>query len=187
MAHTVTDPSGVQAVMLTKATAVPDCHGPAAPFPVYYPHTAVLPEIAEAAPVNATWVNVAASPLSYWAAMASWWERGETFAVVEHDVVARPDVFTSFEDCPEPWCLYGYGNMCHPACQEAWRNQLGCTRFRAEIIAAVPDAVLGMEPHLRDWHNMCDGVGNALRAAGYTHHWHYPAIEHTQRVQREGH
>jgi hypothetical protein len=71
---------------------------------------------------------------------------------------------------------------------ENWRNELGCTRFRAELIQAVPDALEGTPlgnnglPITWDWKNLCDGLGNNLRAAGATHHWHYPAAEHHHRL-----
>lgn len=62
---------------------------------------------------------------------------------------------------------------------------LGCTRFRKELIEAVPDALTSIPEDNWDWHNMCDGVGNNLRAAGYTHHWHTPPVEHHCRTANE--
>ncbi len=149
----------------------------------YVPYTALHPATVAAAPPDAIWVDVRSSTHAYFAALASWWADGDTFAVLEHDVLCRLDVIAELEACPELWCLYGYDPMCHPACQEAWRNQLGCTRFRAEILAAVPDAVSGIPADGRDWHGVCDGLGNNLRAAGFTHHWHGPAVEHHREVQ----
>lgn len=61
---------------------------------------------------------------------------------------------------------------------EAWRNELGCTRFRAELIAAVPDAVSSIPTDGWDWHNLCDGLGGNLRRAGFSHHWHFPPVRH---------
>jgi hypothetical protein len=183
-AYLIEDPSGVESVLIGSTTGPAVLGEYESPFPVYVPHTKILPDIAASTPSNARWVNVAASNNAYWAAMAMWWKNGEMFMVLEHDVVCRPDIIAEFDACPEPWCAFGYANMCHPECMEAWRNLLGCTRFRAEIIAAVPDAVTSVDPKYYDWHNMCDGVGNNLRAAGFTHHWHYPPAEHTQRVQR---
>jgi hypothetical protein len=144
----------------------------------YVPFTAVHPETVAGAPFDAVWVDVSSSPDAYFGALYGWWDRGEDFAILEHDVVSRLDVIEAFETCPEPWCVFGYDDMCHPACQEAWRNQLGCTRFRSELIAAVPDAVSSIGPGERDWHNLCDRLGERLRAAGYSHHWHYPPVGH---------
>lgn len=148
----------------------------------YVPYTAVHPETAAATPPDAVWVDVSSSPYAYFGALLEWWARGKTFAVIEHDIVCRPDVVESFEDCPEPWCVFGYDSMCHPECQEAWRNQLGCTRFRAELMEVVPGAMADLPPDTWDWHNVCDGLGANLRRAGFTHHWHYPPVHHFQMM-----
>lgn len=144
----------------------------------YVPYTAVHPVTVDAAPKDAVWVDVSSSTEAYFSALHHIWAQGETFALLEHDVVCRPDVIAELEACPEPWCLYGYADICHPECQEAWRNQLGCTRFREELIAAVPDAISSIPPDERDWHNLCDRLGERLRAAGFTHHWHDPWVDH---------
>lgn len=143
----------------------------------YVPYTVVHPQVVAAAPESAVWVDLSGSPFSYFGALYSWWKTGETFAVLEHDVVCRPEVVDSFESCPEPWCVYAY-TFCHWECREGWRNMLGCTRFRSELMAAVPDAVSSIPPDERDWHNLCDGLGNNLRNAGFTHHWHHPPVDH---------
>ena len=194
---TVVEESGNHLVVV-KAARVGYLAAPPSPAPRrgtvqwYVPYTAVHPQTAEAAPPDAIWVDVSHSELSYFGAMLSWWERGEDFATLEHDVVCRPDIIQSFEDCPEPWCVYPYDTICcqdetgYSPCMEAWRNELGCTRFRSELMSAAPDAVSSIEPGpLRDWHNLCDGLGNNLRAAGFTHHWHLPAAGHHMRVQRD--
>lgn len=188
----VADPSGVETVIIRPALTFDDStvtSGFTSPFQWYVPHTARHPQTAANAPDGATWVNVAQSPNAYYAALLKWWAQGDTFAVLEHDVECRPDVVASFDECPEPWCLYEYAPVCdcgNPDCREAWRNMLGCTRFRAELIAAVPDAVASIPTDNWDWHNVCDGLGNNLRAAGYTHHWHAPPVFHHRLVQRDG-
>lgn len=63
------------------------------------------------------------------------WADGETFAVVEHDVVPHASVYYDFVHCPAPYCAFPY----------AWKTQigpaLGCTRFRAELLERAPDAM----------------------------------------------
>jgi hypothetical protein len=158
----------------------------------YYPFTKTFPEVVGAMPPSALRVDVSAGPDAYWGALGEWWARGEDFAIVEHDVVIRPDVVEAFDACPEPWCVFGYTPICHEACLEAWANMFGCTRFRAELMAELPDAVSSIPAERRDWHNLCDELaGNkiagvdqptmrpgSLRAAGYTHHWHRPPVRH---------
>lgn len=147
---------------------------------------------ADAAPPGTIWVDVSGGPDAYWAALCDIWAKGEDFAIIEHDVICRPDVVEQFDACPEPWCTFGYSSMCHPACREAWANQLGLTRFRAEVMAKCPDALTSIPEDQRNWHNLCDHIaGNkvhgvdqptlrpgSLRAAGFGHHWHEPYVEH---------
>lgn len=156
------------------------------------PFTERHPQTEAGAPSSAEWVDVSADDDAYWRVLCEWWARGETFMVVEHDVICRPDVIDQFLDCDEPWCAFPYDDMCHWGCMEAWANTLGCTRFRSELIAAAPDALSSIPLEQRDWHNLCDSIaGNkiggvdtlplrphSVRAAGFSHHWHFPAIYH---------
>lgn len=195
----VTGPSGVPTVLIKQfrdfESRVVFDSGFDAPFDCLIAHTAIHPQTANSAPSNATWVDVSFSPHAYYAALLWQWAKGETFMVLEHDVVCRPDVIASFDECPEPWCLYPYAPECpcgNPQCREAWANALGCTRYRKELIEDVPDALTAIPRDMPDglpcweWHNVCDGLGAQLRAAGYTHHWHEPAVEHHRLVQRDG-
>ena len=157
---------------------------------VTYLHlTKVLPEVLEAAPVDVELVDVSSSPLAYFASLERIWGLGEGFATIEHDVVWRPDIEHAFEACEHPWCTFVYSDICHPepyedrlgwhpSCREAYRDQLGCTRFRRELVRAVPDAVSAIAEPLRHWARVNEGLGANLRAAGYGHHWHEPVVKH---------
>ena len=170
---------------------------PPAPMPLvgethwYIPYTAVHPRTVAGAPADAVWLDVSSSPIAYYGALLDIWERGETFAMLEHDVVCRPDVIAAFENSTAPWECFGYSDICcqdehgRSPCMEAWRNLLGCTRFSKEIIEAVPDAVSSIPRDNWDWHNVCDGLGANLRAAGFTHRWCFPAVEHHHLLTEE--
>src|ERR1035438_8742777 len=99
------------------------------------------PQTIDAAPPDAIWKYVGYHKDHYWEVLRDIWAKGEDFVVIEHDVVCHPDVLAQFDACPEPWCAFGYSNMCHEECREAWRNQLGATRFRAEGMAKCPAAL----------------------------------------------
>jgi len=144
----------------------------------YIPYTKLEAATVASAPLDAMWIDVSSSDAAYHAALLDIWGRRETFALLEHDVVCRPDVIDAFETCPEPWCSYGYANICHPECQDAWANQLGCVRFRKELLDAVPDALSSIPPEGWEWRNLCDRIGERLRAKGFTHHWHHPGVDH---------
>jgi hypothetical protein len=146
---------------------------------VVIPYTARHLETIAGAPENAEWFDVSVDNEAYWRLLGELWLGEDDLLIVEHDIVCRPDVIEGMLTCPKPWCAHGYDNMCHPECMEAWRNALGCTRFRREVMVAVPDAISAIPPgRFRDWHQLCDGVGNRLRAEGFTHHWHEPAVHH---------
>jgi hypothetical protein len=117
-----------------------------------------------------TWVDVSGSPYDYWRVLCDWWNGDLT--VIEHDVKASPEIFKSFESCPEPWCYYTYDNFLEEDAL-AWHwGILGCTRFRSSIITEVPDAVTSIEWRYRDWHHVSTGLGKALREAGFEPHVH---------------
>jgi hypothetical protein len=188
----------------------------------YVPYTAIHPATAAAAPADAIWVDVSHGPYSYFTALLCWWDKAlaaaragqpHDIAILEHDVICRPDIIATFESCPEPWCTYSYAEMCcqdetgYSPCREAWRNQLGCTRFRSELIVAVPDAVRDIprtptapRQGSWDWHNLCDGLAGegvtdgaldragamppgSLRGHGYTQHWHTPHVRHHSETE----
>lgn len=182
VAQTVTGPDGVRTIIVRKArTFTPGQVDPSsvvAPFAVYVPHTVRHPEILATAPANAIWVDVTQSDIAYYAALHDWWAAGETFMVLEHDVLCRPDIIEQLARCSSPWCAFPYTPFCHRECWDAWGNMLGCTRFTAELIAQVPDAVSSIPREGWGWQNVCDGLGQNLRRAGFTHHWHEPAVAH---------
>lgn len=144
---------------------------------VFAPYTYDRPSAVEALPDGAQRVNVSGSEYDYWRVFCDYWEPSYDLTIVEHDVVIRPDVLEAFNTCPEPWCAFPYDDH-SPADAEAWANMLGCTRFRKEIIEALPATLKAVEERFRDWHYLCDGIGRILRTAGYTHHWHGPAVHH---------
>src|ERR1017187_9292652 len=109
-------------------------------LPVFLHFSKVVSEVAESAPAGTVWVDVSDSPLAYYESLKRIWGLGEGFALLEHDVVCRPDIVQAFETCEHPWCTFVYDNLCCPGCKEAYNNQLGCTRFSREIVRAVPRA-----------------------------------------------
>ena len=132
-----------------------------------------------------TWVDVSGSDYDYWRVLCDWWILDD-LTIIEHDVQARPDIFESFEDCPHPWCYFRYDNHT-PENAEAWHwGILGCTRFRKELIEAVPDAVVGLDERWRDWHEMSTGLGMKLREAGYEPHIHEPPVNHHRMMNLGG-
>lgn len=84
-------------------------------------------------PIEASYVG--ASYEAYWELLAGLWQDGETFAIVEHDIVVRPDTLDALQDCPHEWCSYGapyYNGVYHG---------MGCVKFSAGLIARHPRAL----------------------------------------------
>ena len=133
------------------------------------------------APSGACWHYVGNSPYDYWRLLCDWWTR--EFVVIEHDVQANPDIFKEFAACPEPWCYFTYDNF-RAEDAAAWHyGILGCTRFRNEVIRAVPVREVGWR--YRDWHVLSTGLGMALREAGFEPHLH-GVVDHHRMMDLGG-
>jgi hypothetical protein len=120
----------------------------------------------------------------YHEALAQEWRAGADFAVVEHDIVIDQRVFPAFEACEEPWCGFGYDAAV------GYKVMLGCTRFRSELVQAVPDLLelCASETQsgvpARAWYRLDVRVDEVLRRRGYTAHLHMPPIRHLNETNR---
>lgn len=107
------------------------------------------------------------------ALQGEWWRR-EGFAVVEPDIVIRPDVADAFIDCPEPYCAFPYPWLTDvgPA--------LGCTRFRREFLEAFPTAMDEVQAEGVSWQQVDVVLMRHVLARKYGQqpHVHLPAVEH---------
>ena len=127
--------------------------------------------------------NVAGGDSAYWGLFDSLWNTGETFCVVEHDVVVRSDTLNELDECPSDWCsfLVPYVGVEYAG--------LGCAKFTADLIARVPDALArvaeneGDEHHPpKHWCRLDAWLQGVLESAGETKCVHGPPLEHL-RVQ----
>lgn len=85
-------------------------------------------------PCSVEYVNVGGSDTAYSELVCDLWAAGESFAIVEHDIVVRPDVLEAFATDPAPFIAYPY----------CWITNvgvaLGCNRFSGEFVQAYPTA-----------------------------------------------
>lgn len=122
--------------------------------------------------------DVSASDTAYTRLLERLWAAGEPFALVEHDIVPHPGALADLLGCPQPWCCYAYqlGGIVHAG--------LGCTRFSASLLAAVPDAVAQTWRESTDvhpagfWCALDDRLSRVLRRAGFSQHVHEPQVKH---------
>jgi hypothetical protein len=113
-------------------------------------------------------VDVSSSLTAYWEALSDLWGYGETFCVVEHDIVVGPSTLSTFESCLEPWCGSPYPYL------SGMYAGLGCTRFRAEFIVDLPNAIekageINYPNHgQRHWCTTDDALKSVLSGYGKT-------------------
>lgn len=135
--------------------------------PVVFEEAAIA--LAGAAP-NARFVQMYA-PHDYWRFLDELWHRGESFIIVEHDIVVTPEVISKLVRCPRPWCANPYLQLPGEPV-----TGLGCTKFSARLLRAVDPFDPG--PTHVIWQNVDYELCSRLRAAGYENHVHTPVVRH---------
>lgn len=120
--------------------------------------------------------------LGYSLSMTEVWERGEGFAIVEHDIAPWCGAIAQLETCPRDWCLFHYPDG------GALSRGLGCTKFSDRLVREYPDlpgAWKGAE-----WWTIDGAVGTAvatvLRAENPERHpvcYHAPPVAHARKVR----
>jgi hypothetical protein len=159
--------------------------------PGLYPETSLA--LARLSPVVVEYVDVSRHERAYFELLDRLWSDclygREDLCLIEHDIVVHEDVFPEFEECSEPWCAFPYAmtNVVQPG--------LGCTRFRHELIAAIPDAWGRVARHGND-RDVPDGMPSKhwlrcdvrldaeLMPLGYFPHVHDPQVEHLNPRQQ---
>jgi hypothetical protein len=137
--------------------APPRCERPSLePARIVVPLTRLHPDTAAAlAPFGDRVRYIDVSPPGwYWELFRDLWRAGEDFILVEHDIVPGPQTIARFDECRGSWCTCPY--LWHWKGTYPWvtdrrpkvlNGDLGCTRFRAEVMTATPelgdDAILG--------------------------------------------
>ena len=111
------------------------------------------------------------APFDYWQLLDVLWHRGESFVLIEHDIVVTPAVIGSLARCREPWCAFPYLQLPgNPV------TGLGCTKFSARLLHAIDPFAKG--PTHVIWQNVDYELCSRLRAAGYENHVHQPPVRH---------
>lgn len=77
--------------------------------------------------------DVSMSDHAYFDLLRSVWESGETFVVIEQDVVVYPGAIAAMLECPSPWCATDYFTCGH------LQYGFGCTKFEGSFTSAHPE------------------------------------------------
>lgn len=107
------------------------------------------------------------------------WRDGETFCLVEHDVVPTPLMLARLEACPEPWCSHCYADPGYPRLP-----MLGLCRFSRALLARRTEVgvhVLRTDGHRTrtvGWRSLNETLVRHLTAHGEPWHRHRPDVLH---------
>lgn len=140
---------------------------------VVVPHVNLAPETRQAlSDVNPEYVDVSADETAYWRLMVHLWEAGETFIIVEHDIVVPPGALAAMWECPRDWCAHPYrmGSIVATA--------LGCVKFGAGLLQRQPKAVSRILPEHRGWNALDSMIIGTLLRNGDSEHVHQPPVRH---------
>ena len=138
---------------------------------VYVPWTRQYPECRAAlAPSSPVYVDVSGDDYAYWRLVKRLWTAkspGESFALVEHDVLVEPDTLASLDDCPERWCAYAIHSV-DVGNGQPWVATFGCVRFRPSGDWPLPEPV--------EWTWLDMETEEALHKLGWVKHVHWPML-----------
>lgn len=114
------------------------------------------------------------------------WAAGESFAIVEQDIVVGPGTLPDLAACPRDWCSCPYPYM------NGLYAGLGCARFRESVIARhadLMDVVAGMSDEGHPPKHWCrqDGYMRAvLMQRGERQCTAHPEVGHSSRSPAHG-
>jgi hypothetical protein len=146
---------------------------------IYCFHTALHPKAEESfdsfAP-DIRYINTSAGPTLYAEIFNHLWKTTEgNLITLEHDIEIHAGVVESFEECPEPWCIYSYEG---PPRLGYLSRALGCTKFSEALRREV-----ALDVGNRHWTQLDSTVALILALHGYRrahlhgvvkHHHYYP-------------
>src|ERR1035437_9438761 len=115
---------------------------------------------------------------SYWRLLCRYWKLGQTFIVVEQDVVPTRAQIDTLWACPADWCAFAYdmNGIVSPA--------LGCTKFSAALLertAGLPAAIISEHRH---WQSLDAMIIGELHRRRFTEHVHEPAVRHLHEPEQ---
>lgn len=128
--------------------------------------------------------DVSYSAEAYHDLLDEYWQVGLDFIVIEHDIVPDERVPVEFEECPEPYCGFGYDVAV------GYGVYLGCTRFRSDVLEAVPEMFELTQQETQSgvpgkaWYRIDVRLDQILRQRGYTPHLHMPPVRHLNEHNR---
>ena len=85
------------------------------------------------------WGDTSASDSAYFQLLLEHWRKGDTFVNLEQDKIPAPGALREIYECDHPWCTYPH--LAHQGDWVAEQPTLGCTKFRADVMAGYPNLI----------------------------------------------
>jgi len=131
-------------------------------------------------------VDVSGDDQAYFRLIASLWDQGTEFTIVEHDITVTPVALDSLDNCPASWCSspYPYLSIMYAG--------LGCARFRPAIMIRHPDVMAEVGPMGDDshppmhWCRLDSRLTGALAGRGERKCTAHPPVGHYDRRPAHG-
>lgn len=127
-------------------------------------------------------VDVSGGDQAYWQLLRDLWRAGESFVLVEEDILPTRRAYNSLRHCPRSdWCVCPY------RVNGVTDGGLGFTRFSGALMRRHPDAIEGIPPDKRWWvvldGNVVVSLVQRLRHPGPHIHRRYE-VEHLHKYGR---
>jgi hypothetical protein len=121
--------------------------------------------------VNTRFVYTGNSDTAYYDLVRELWSQGETFIVVEHDIVIWPGALRVTWECPHPLCVYY-------APGPVGVIGLGCVKYGKDLISSFPSHLDNIDPSQRSWRMLDKSLTWDLINKGISFHNHEPMVSH---------
>lgn len=155
---------------------------------IVVPYTVLTHETAMALDCEWRGMYVGTDDAAYFRLLRDLWAAGETFTIVEHDIIPSREALASLDECGADWCACPYPYV--------WREVvagLGCTRFRAPLMERQPDVfdvIAGMadgrHPPMH-WCRLDAWLHVTLRDRGEPRCDRHPQVGHVNDGQSSAH
>lgn len=121
--------------------------------------------------VEPEYIDVSGDRWNYWRLLSRLWSEGESFMIVEQDILPWPGALHDAWRCSEPWCVFPYliGGVYSPVGH-------GCVKYSNEILRRAPKAVERVKR--RHWSTLDSHTIFAVRRSGFKPHVHQPPVLH---------
>jgi hypothetical protein len=147
------------------------------------PHPDTRAALAEQAPEpgRVEYIDVGGSPTAYYELFVALWQAGQSFILIEHDIVIAPGTIDAFESCTQSWCSVSRGvgrdgrplNLLSMHRLYRWQvGQLQCNRFRSDMMVGQANTCR-LSVGLQHWGNFGKKLLIRLESRGQRPHIHW--------------